>query len=205
MISLPRPIERHSRLLYPLFLLLLAALLVLSPAEATLGSVVKIVYLHGAMERVSVLAYLVAGLLGAAYLLFRRSPLVAWVRAVSELALAFWFGQFAISLPAQVLAWGGIAWGEPRVVSAAWVLLTTAVILAVARWMDGPVWAALGACANALAVLIILRGAVNALHPFNPILGSDSAEIKLYYFGIVLCVGALGLLLARARAHAPRS
>ncbi len=58
-------------MIYAALLVALLALLILSPAEATLGNVVKIVYAHGAAERVASYAYLIAGGLGLASLSLR--------------------------------------------------------------------------------------------------------------------------------------
>ncbi len=187
--------------LYGGLLLLLAALLWLSPAEATLGNVVKIVYLHGALQRVAVLSYLVAGALGIAQMIWSRRPIVYWTQAAMEMALLLWVAHFVVSLPAQVLAWGGIAWGEPRVASALWIMVGTIVVYAIARWMHQPMWIALAAALNALVVLVILRGAINVLHPFNPIFGSDSPAIIGYYLAITFVVTLLAALGIYDRAR----
>jgi len=58
--------------------LVLLALLVtwLSPAEETLGSSVKLVYLHGALTWVAIITYTLAGLFGLIYFLTgRKVPL----------------------------------------------------------------------------------------------------------------------------------
>lgn len=179
----------------------LVALVLLSPAEATLGNVVKIVYLHGALERVATFAYLGAGALGIGYLASKRERLGAWAQACAEIAILFWIAQFVVSLPAQVLAWGGITWDEPRVMSATWILAFTTTIYIVARWMGGTVWMSAAAFANALILGLILRGAINILHPFNPIFGSDSVAIKFFYTAMVLVTAALASLLAYERAR----
>ena len=187
--------------LYGGLLLLLVVLLWLSPAEATLGNVVKIVYLHGALQRVAMLAYLVAGALGIAQMIWSRRPIVYWTQAAMEMALLLWVAHFVVSLPAQVLAWGGIAWGEPRVASALWIMVGTIVVYAIARWMHQPMWIALAAALNALVVLVILRGAINVLHPFNPIFGSDSPAIIGYYLAITFVVTLLAALGIYDRAR----
>ncbi len=179
---------------------LLAVLLVLSPSEATLGNVVKIVYLHGSLERVSTYAYLAAAILGLAYLVLRRSSLAAWTQAMAEVAIGLWLAEFIISLPAQWLAWGGITLDEPRVNGALWILALTLVIYIVARWIGDKLWIAFAAIANALVLYLVLRGEVNILHPLNPITGSDSPEIKIFYAVIVLTVAAAAVVIAWYRA-----
>ncbi len=186
--------------LYGGLLCLLAALLWFSPAEATLGNVVKMVYLHGALQRVAVLAYLGAGALGIAQLVWTRAPLVYWTQAVMEMALLLWIGHFVVSLPAQVLAWGGMTLNEPRVASALWILVGTGAVYAIARWMHQAQWLAIAAMLNALVALVILRGAVNVLHPFNPIFGSASRAIIGFYLAITLVITLLAMLMVNDRA-----
>jgi len=74
-----------------------------------------------------------------------------------------------------------------------WILALTALVYAMARWM------ALAAIANAVIVLVVLRGAVNILHPIDPIVASDSLAIKVFYAAIVIITGALALQFARDR------
>ena len=222
MTTLTRTLQNASRnwMIYTALLVALAGLVVFSPAEATLGNVVKIVYLHAATERIAAYAYLIAGVLGIAYLLLRgaslatkQSPnrseiasqkllamtntLVHWTRAFAETAILFWLAQFIISAPAQVLAWGAFTLNEPRVASAMWILAMTALVYVVARWMDEPMWMAFAAIANGAIFLIVLQGAVNILHPGSAILGSDSVTIKFFYAGIVIVCGVIALQLAR--------
>lgn len=193
-----RLLQSLSRRLLPAYafcIVALAALLLFSPAEATLGSVVKLVYLHGALQRVSVWAYAGAALVGIALLALRRPALTAWSQALTETALIFWVAHFAVSVPAQMMAWGGIAWNEPRVAGAIWIASVTAIVYVVALWIERPRWWALAALANFGVVLVILQGAVNILHPLSPILSSDSAAIKGFYGAIVLVSVLLGIVL----------
>jgi hypothetical protein len=200
MTRLTRTLERYS----PASIMLtvfLGVLLIFSPAEATLGNVVKIVYAHGAAERVSSYAYMLAGVLGLALLATHREWLGRWVRATQETAILFWLAQFVISLPAQVLAWGGLTWNEPRVSGALVILVLSLLVYAVALWMRDPSWMALAATTNAAIVLVVLKGSINILHPLDPIVGSDSVSIKLFYAAIVLTTGMLAFQFARFRAR----
>ncbi len=241
MATLTRTLQQNSWLIYAALFVVLAVLLVFSPTEATLGNVVKIVYAHGAAERVATSAYTIAGGLGLvgvslrAFLRLRsgqvfakQSPtrdsetpalacgasvassqrshlamtetLACWTQAVAETAIVFWFVQFVVSAPAQVLAWGAFTLSEPRVVSALVVLIATALVYVVARWLGDPTWMSLAAIANAASLVIVLRGAINILHPVDPIVGSDSPAIKIFYAAIVIVVGLVAVQFARDRA-----
>ena len=201
MATLTRTLKISNPTIYAALFVVLLALLVLSPAEATLGNVVKIVYAHGAAERVSSFAYVIAGGLGGVQLVLRRESLMRWIQAVAEIAIVFWIAQFVISSPAQVLAWGGFTLAEPRVAGAVWVLLLTALTYIVARWVGEKNWISMAAIANAAIYVIVLHGEVNILHPFDPILGSDSLAIKIFYAAIVITMGVIAFQLARDRVE----
>ena len=236
MATLTRTLKQNNLMIYAALLVALLALLVLSPAEATLGNVVKIVYAHGAAERISSYAYLMAGGLGVVSLSLRafgkqsptwkgtasQTPLATlvphvtvpelrhshagvtlerWTQAVTETAIVFWIAQFVISAPAQVLAWGAFTLDEPRVAGALWILALTALIYVVARWIGEKMWMSFAAIANAAIYVIVLHGEVNILHPFDPILGSDSLAIKIFYAAIVITMGFIAFQFARDRAQ----
>ena len=200
MATLTRTLQQNSWLIYAALFVVLAVLLVLSPAEAILGNVVKIVYAHGAVERVATYAYLLAGGLGVAYLALKRESLARWTQAIAETAIVFWLAQFVISAPAQVLAWGAFTLSEPRVASALVILIATALVYVVARWLGDPTWMSFAVIANAAIFVIVLRGAINILHPVDPIVGSDSPAIKIFYAAIVMVMGLLAAQFARDRA-----
>lgn len=221
MAALNRALQQNRWLIYAVLLLALGVLLIAAPAEARLGNVVKIVYAHGAAERVAVAAYLIAGGLGVAGVSLRaffakQSPIRAaeiassqksllamtlahWTRATTETALLFWLAHIIISAPAQILAWGTITLSEPRVASALNILIATTLVYVAARWMDKAwVWA-FAAMINVAIVAIVLRNALNILHPIDPILGSDSITIKVSYIAIVGVMGLLAVKFARDR------
>lgn len=200
MARLTETLELHHRTTYVALFVILGGLLALSPAEATLGNVVKFVYLHGALERVAVLAYFAAGAVGIAHLVLKRAVFARWSHALALTALILWFGQFLISLPAQILAWGAIVWNEPRVVGAIAITALTGSLYVVAQWIQDARWVSLSAVANAVVVGIILGSAVNVVHPPNAILASNSIEMKLFYAAIVLVIGVLALQFAQDRA-----
>jgi hypothetical protein len=192
--------DKNRWAIYIVLALAYIALLALSPAEATLGDVVKLVYAHGAAERIATYAYLIAALLGAAFLTLKREALARWSQSTAEVAIFLWLFQFILSVPAQIFAWGAFTLSEPRVAAALWILGMTTLVYTIARWVGGATWVAFSAMANALIFVIVLRGAVNILHPFDPIMGSDSATIKLFYAAIVIVTGTLAWALARERA-----
>jgi hypothetical protein len=105
-------------------------------------------------------------------------------------------------VPAQVLAWGALDFSEPRVAGALWILIFTALVYIVARWIGEASWLSMAAIVNTVILFIVLRGAVNILHPIDPIIASDSLTIKGFYAAIVVTMGLLAFQLARNRAKA---
>jgi FtsH-binding integral membrane protein len=171
------------------WLAVLVILLVLSPSEQTLGQVVKLVYLHGALVRTGLLAFTAAGILGLIALVTRRDWAIHWGRATGHAALLVWIVYVLSSMVVTYLAWGvAIAWGEPRVRVSAQILIAALAFWVVSLFLrDWRADAALDAVLGALA-WILIRGAGVVIHPVDPIGGSSSAAIKAFYAGIVACV-----------------
>lgn len=178
-------------------LLILALLLWTMPSEATMGGLIRTVYLHGALLRVAELAFVAGAVLGLIYLLRGSDPAAQWSGALQKAAAVSWLLSFAISLYTMSSAWGGINWAEPRLVSGGRVLSAAAAAIALGYLLERPrVIAAAGILVGVLVVVEIATTGL-VLHPANPIGASDSLAIKVYYYAIVLLV--VGLVAEMAR------
>jgi hypothetical protein len=194
MIDRSRVSSRRAWLIGALLALLaLEALLFwLSPAEQTLGQVVKMVYLHGALIRVSLIGFAIAGLLGALWMIVRRAELMRWLISLQRTLVGVWLVYAASSVVVTYLAWGvAIAWGEPRVMATIRVTIAVLAIFLVTEIAGLP---ALTAIANAMLALVALfatqsAGVIN--HPIDPIGGSSSVAIRVFYAGIVIVMLAI--------------
>jgi len=62
----------------------------LGPQEQSLGSNVRIVYLHGVWVLTAEIAFFAAGLAGLLGLLLRRDRLHAWSAALGRTGIVFW-------------------------------------------------------------------------------------------------------------------
>ncbi len=126
------------RLFWPLIAgcaLLALAVLAMMPAEKTLGQVIKVVYLHGALSRAGMLGFLAAGVAAALYLVRRDSRLIRWAEGLLWSGWGFWTAHFLVSIPATRLTWGPwIAWGEPRVTMSLQVIAAGLVVIGV-TWL----------------------------------------------------------------------
>ena len=169
----------------------------LSPADRVLGNLVKLVYLHGAIIQIALLALVAAGLLGLAFLVWPRPALVAWSQAVERTGFILWILYVATSAASMARAWGGIAWFEPRWVFGLQMLVIIPVMqLAGLLLQDRRLAAGLN-LAVALIMLFLRWRANLVLHPLDPIGASSSLAIKGAYYLLVLLVFLTAVQLSR--------
>ena len=191
-----------KRRLWPLLALcaLLAALiLALMPSEKTIGQVIKIVYLHGALSRAGMVGFLASGITGLIYLLRPRPSSARWSKALMLSGWGFWVANFVVSMPATHLTWGPwIAWGEPRVTMTLQVVIAGLVVIIV-TWLLGD--ARFTAAANLLMSIAVLVLAVQTgvlRHPLAPIGSSPSMTLRLTYLLLLLpVIGSMALVAWR--------
>ncbi len=175
---------------------LLAVWVVLAPAEARLGNVVKLVYVHGALVWVGLLTFSAAGLLGLVALVARRPIWYRGTRATGLAALLVWIVYAISAMAVTGLTWGQvIAWNEPRVQASGLILIAAALLAVVVRVVNQRDFTALVNVALSVVVWIVVRRADVIRHPVNPIGESGSTAIQTYYLLIVLTVAGLAATL----------
>jgi heme exporter protein C len=176
-------------------LILLAIWLWLSPVEAQLGNVIKLVYVHGALVWAGLFTFSLAGLLALVALLSRRAVWYRGTRAAGTAALVAWLLNTLSSMAVTGFAWGQlIAWNEPRVQASGLILLAAIVLAVVIALVDHPDFMAVVHLVMGLVPWIVVRQAEIIRHPADPIGGSGSMAIQGFYLLIVLTV--VGLVLA---------
>jgi hypothetical protein len=176
---------------------LAALILALLPAEKTIGPVVKIVYLHGALSRAGMLGFVAGGAAGLGYLALRRPVLVRWSAALTLSGWGFWVAQFVVSMPATHFTWGPwIAWGEPRVTMTLQVIAAGLAVLAVG-WLLANAYFTAGANALLGAAVLFLAERTGVLrHPLDPIGNSPALVFRLAYLALLVPVIAAMALAA---------
>lgn len=201
--------SRRVLILALALLALLAVLLILSPAEAQLGNLIKVIYLHGALARVGLYALMLAGLPALAYLIRQQPALLRWSNAIQVAGMSVFIVHFALSIIPTYETWGvWIAFDEPRTRMTLQIVGVGLLVIVVRRLIDDPRFSAVANLLLGVAVLLLnLRTGV-LRHPLNPIGESSSSAIQLYYAGILLTCAALTALLAwwlatRAKEHSP--
>ncbi len=183
---------------FVLAVLTIAALTALGPQEQSLGSNVRIVYLHGAWvltaEAVLALSAL-AGLLG---ILFRRERLHSWSSALGRTGLFFWVTDLPLSVWAMQTNWNGLFLGEPRFRLAV-IFAVTGVLLQVGlTLLARPVFTSLFNVLFFVALWISLKEAGYVLHPPpSPIFSSGILSLQLFFIGLILLTMIAAWFLTR--------
>jgi hypothetical protein len=177
-------------------LMLLVVWVLLAPAEARLGNLVKVVYIHGALVWVGLGAFSLAGALGLAALILRRALWYRGTRAAGTAALILWIVYVLSAMVVTGLTWGQIvAWNEPRVRASGLILVAAVVLALVVRLVDHRDFWALVHLAMGIVPWLVVRQAGAIRHPVDPIGGSGSTAIQGFYALIVLTVAGLAATL----------
>lgn len=176
-----------------------------APVEKTLGTGIKIVYLHVALIWSGMIGLLLAGVLGIWLLLaglrtaapVRSGPSRLWrgLRAVSWVGFGLFTLGTVVSLGAEIVNWGGIFWSEPRTASILQILAVAVIVQVLNNWpLDGRLQGLLNA---GLAVFMVWSTgrAELVLHPNNPIGTSDSAGIQGTFYGLFILLTLMAIWL----------
>jgi hypothetical protein len=164
----------------------IAALTAFGPAEKTLGTNVRIVYLHGAWVWAALAGFLAAALAGLAGLISQREALHRWSLAFGRTGLFFWITYLPISMWAMQTNWNGLYLAEPRfrlalVFAVAGLLLQLGLTL-----IEQPAWASVANLIYFIVLTLALRTTANVMHPPAPILNSNAWRIQLFFAGLLL-------------------
>src|SRR5574339_1077214 len=138
--------------LFFLTLIVIALLALFGPEERTLGSNVRIVYLHGAWVLAAEVAFFAAAIAGAIGLITKRVTFHRWSAALGRTGIFFWLTYLPLSLWAIESNWNGLFLSEPRFRLAA-IFAVTGVLLQVGLWMMNINW--ITSLANILFIVVL--------------------------------------------------
>ena len=147
------------------------------PEEKSLGSNVRIVYLHGAWVLAAEVAFIAAALAGLLGLVLRKDIFHAWSAALGRTGIVFWLTYLPLSLFAMQTNWNGLFLAEPRF-RLAIIFAVTGVLLQLGLWLFSISW--LTSFANILYIItlrVVFATAQNIMHPPpSPIFNSGNYE-----------------------------
>lgn len=150
------------------------AVVMLAPAEKTLGETIRYVYAHVAFTRAGMAGFYIAGLMGLFVTLTGNKKLQSWTQTICGVAFAlFVFGGF-FSIFAQRASWGGIPLAEPRIRTSMSAVAVAIIVLLLNSWLP---WIRVrGLLYMALAVYVawVIPRTPLVLHP--PDAGGNSAS-----------------------------
>lgn len=178
--------------------ILIAILALFGPEEQSLGSNVRLVYLHGAWVITAEMAFIFAALAGLLGLILKRNPFHAWSAALGRTGILFWVSYLPLSMLAMQANWNGLFLAEPRF-RLAMIFAVTGVLLQLGLWLFNISWlTSLGNILYIVALRVIFSSAENIMHPPpSPILNSGNYTIIGFFVGLNLLSWIAAYFLTR--------
>jgi hypothetical protein len=167
--------------------IVIALLALFGPEEKSLGSNVRIVYLHGAWVMTAELAFIAAGIAGLIGLVSRRKVFHQWSSALGQTGIFFWVTYLPLSLWAMQSNWNGLFLAEPRF-RLALIFAVTGVLLQLGLWlMDTDRLTSLANIIFIISLRVIFATAENVMHPPpSPIFNSGNYIIIGFFIGLIM-------------------
>ena len=188
---------RSPVLWFVLTLIAILGVTALGPAERSLGTNVRVVYLHGAWVWAALIYILAAAGVGLVGLFTQRQGWHLWSRALGRTGLIFWISYLPLSMWAMQSNWNGLFLAEPRwrmalVFAISGLLLQVGVTL-----LEDPAWASVLNLVYAVILIYVLMTTEEVMHPGSPIFGSGAWRIQVYFLGLLALVLFAAWQLAR--------
>jgi len=184
--------------LFFLTVIVIGLLTLFGPEEKSLGSNVRIVYLHGAWVLAAEAAFIAAALAGLLGLTLRKDIFHAWSAALGRTGIVFWVTYLPLSLFAMQANWNGLFLAEPRF-RLAMIFAVSGVLLQLGLWLFNIPW--LTSLANILYIVtlrVVFATAQNVMHPPpSPIFSSGLWNVILFFIALNLLAWLAGYFLAR--------
>jgi hypothetical protein len=183
---------------FSLTVIMIALLTLFGPEEKSLGSNVRIVYLHGAWVMAAEVAFIAAALAGLLGLILHKDIFHAWSAALGRTGIVFWLTYLPLSLFAMQANWNGLFLAEPRF-RLAIIFAVTGVLLQLGLWLFNI--SRLTSFANILYIItlrVVFATAQNVMHPPpSPIFNSGLWNIIIFFIVLNLLAWVAGYFLTR--------
>jgi hypothetical protein len=188
---MPDPKQNISRpriFIPPAILLLIAILLILvAPAEATIGNGIRIVAIHVSLIWTGMLGLVLTGIMGLVIVAWPNERLLSWMESTAWVSLVVFALGVGASLIAEIINWGGIAWNEPRTAANLNLLALAIIIQVIVSWLHRPRLQGVLHLAVAGAILWTTITTELQLHPSGAVSSSPSSNIRFTFYGLTLC------------------
>lgn len=169
----------------------------LGPAEKSLGTNARVVYLHGAWVWAALVALGAAAASGLLGLLAQKDAWHTWSQALGRTGMFFWITYLPISLWAMQTNWNGLFLSEPRW-RLAMIFSITGLLLQIGlSLIHRPVWTSTANLLFFATLVYVLQTTDQVMHPPSPILTSDAWRIQIYFFGLIVLTLLAAWQLAR--------
>ncbi len=173
-------------------IIVIAVASLFGPAERSLGTNVRLVYIHGAWVWTALIAFGAAAVVGLIGWLFSRDSLHTWSGAYGQAGLFFWITYLPLSLWTMQANWNGLYLNEPRFRFAIDFAVIGILLQLANLILRKPRTTSLINMGYFTALWFTLARTEQVMHPPSPILSSNSLEIRFFFFTLLgLCVFAL--------------
>lgn len=183
---------------FSITVIMIALLTLFGPEEKSLGSNVRIVYLHGAWVMAAEVAFFAAALAGLLGLILHKDIFHSWSAALGRTGIVFWLTYLPLSLFAMQANWNGLFLAEPRF-RLAIIFAVTGVLLQLGLWLFNI--SRLTSFANILYIItlrVVFATAQNIMHPPpSPIFNSGLWNIIIFFIVLNLLAWVAGYFLTR--------
>lgn len=166
--------------------------------EQTLGSAVRLIYIHAALIFVCLILVTAVGALGLLYLATGKEVFLAWSYPTKLTTISFWLVYLATSFLAMKLTWGGIVWGEPRLLLGSAIFFVLVAVYLLSSVVSAPKLISFFNLLMGGVVWVLILRVPSVMHPSNnPIRSSSSLPMKLSTLAILLLFLAAAFQLTR--------
>lgn len=188
---------RSPLLWFALNLLAIAAVTAIGPAEKSLGTNVRVVYLHGAWVWAALICIIAAAVMGIIGLISRRQAAHYWSLALGRTGLIFWITYLPLSLWAMQTNWNGLFLSEPRWRVALIFAIGGLVMQIGITLLENPTWASALNVVYVVILAYVLQTTDQVMHPGSPIFGSGAWRIQAYFLFLLVLTLLAAWQLAR--------
>jgi len=169
-------------------------LIAMAPEDKQLGSVMKVIYLHGAVTLTGMFLFSAVGAVSLFSLFRKRDHMFSLLFAVEKTAIIFWSLSFVLGSIASKLAWGGVLWSEPRFKATILILLISISVYFISTAIERSA-SYLGICL-CVSIWILLLNAGRVLHPQNPFFASETS-IQIFFIMVTMVFFLIAVLMVR--------